>query len=84
MFDRLLFSVGFDPHANTERQWVEGKIAAGSGNSNAQVVNFWSDRRRAFVLATLQSRVNQVVSFVESCKEALSAAFRAIDRKSVV
>ena len=74
----MLFSVGIEPHANTEREWVEGKIAAGSGNSNTQVANFWSDRYRAFVLATLQSRVNQVVAFVESCKEALSAAFRAM------
>ena len=73
-----MFSVGIEPHANTEREWVEGKIAAGSGNSNAQVVNFWSDRQRAFVLATLQSRVNQVAVFVGSCKEALSAAFRAM------
>ena len=74
----MLFSIGIEPHANTEREWVEGKIAAESGNSNAQVANFWSDRYRAFVLATLQSRVNQVVAFVESCKEALSAAFRAM------
>ena len=74
----MLFSVGIEPHANTEREWVESKIAAGSGNSNAQVANFWSDGHRAFVLATLQSRVNQVAAFVESCKDALSAAFRAM------
>ena len=70
--------VGIEPHANTERQWVDGKIAAGSGNSNPQVASFWSDRHKGFVLATLQARVNQVGSFVESCKEALTAAFKAM------
>ena len=70
--------VGIEPYANTERQWVEGKIAAGSGNSNPQVASFWSDRHKGFVLATLQARFNQVGSFVESCKEALTAAFKAM------
>ena len=70
--------VGIEPHANTERQWLEGKIAAGSGSSNPQVSGFWSDRHRGFVFATLQARVDQVRSFVESCKGALSAAYKAM------
>ena len=70
--------VGIEPHANTERQLVDRKIATGSGNSNPQVASFWSDRHKGFVLATLQARVNQVGSFVESCTEALTAALKAM------
>ena len=57
---------------------MEGKIVAGSGSSNSQVAGFWSDRHKGFVLATLQARVDQVRSFVESCKEALSNVFKAM------
>ena len=59
------FTVGIEPHPNTERQWVEGKIVAGSGSSNSHASNFWSDRRRGFILVMLQARVQQVQRFVE-------------------
>ena len=55
---KCCFPVGIEPHANTERQWVEGKIVAGAESSNYQVANFWSDRHRGFVMATLQARVD--------------------------
>ena len=70
--------VGIEPHANTERQWVEGKIAAGSWSSNSQVASFWSDRQKGFVMATLQARVNLVKIFVELCKDALSTVHKAM------
>ena len=46
---------------------------AGSGNSERHISSFWSDRRKGFVLASLQARVDQVGSFVESCINALMA-----------
>lgn len=55
---------------------MEGKIAGGQGNSNIQASNFCSDRRRGFILATLQARVQQVQSFVDSCREALSCVHK--------
>ena len=70
--------VGIEPHPNTERQWVEGKIVAGAGSSDLQVANFWSDRHKGFVMATLQALVEQVGSFVESCKGVLLNVCKAM------
>lgn len=52
---------------------MEGKIVAGSGLSERHISSFWSNRRKGFVLASLQARVDQVKSFVESCSDALMA-----------
>ena len=75
---QYLSLVGIEPHVNTERQWVEGKIAAGSGHGCRHIASFWSDRRKGFILASLQARVNQVVSFVDRCRESLMAVREAM------
>ena len=75
---QLLTLVGIEPHANTERQWVEGKVAAGSGHGSRHIASFWSDRKKGFILASLQARVNQVVSFVDRCRESLMAVREAM------
>ena len=40
--------------------------------------SFWSDRDRGHVLVTLQDRVGQVASFVESCRSALELVYKAL------
>ena len=75
---QLLSLVGIEPHINTERQWVEGKVAAGSGHSSRHIASFWSDRRKGYIMASLQARVNQVVSFVDRCRESLMAVREAM------
>ena len=72
------FSVGaqLDPGAETRR--VNLKLNSIADLASRGAPGFWSDRDRGYVLVTLQDRVNQVESFVESCRSCLERVFTTL------
>lgn len=74
----VVFVAGIQPDPNAERRWVSDRIVSRSGSSNLHACIFWSDKSRGFVLATLQARVQQVRSFIDSCRDSLSSVYRSM------
>ena len=65
-----------DPGAETRR--VNLKLNSIADLASRGAPGFWSDRDRGHVLVTLQDRVDQVESFVESCLSCLERVFTTL------
>ena len=72
----LLTGAQLDARAETDR--VNGRLRRVADIVGRDTTSFWSDNARGHVLAVLQDRVQQVVSFVGSCRSALLLVHKAL------
>ena len=74
----LSSSSGAQLDTRAEADRVNNRLRRVAEIVGRDTTSFWSDSARGRVLALLQDRVQQVVSFIGSCKSALSLVHKAL------
>jgi hypothetical protein len=69
---------GIQLNSADERRRVENRLRTLANNAGSDASIFWSDRGKAFILATLQDRASQVGRVIGSCKSALANIYQAM------